>query len=548
MRSAFFVLSFIAGITLNSSSFTYGAWVEPYRLQGNKNSYSFHNYDVKEISPYQFESGDATIPVYEVFKNIYNLFGVTVDENKMSDAFSGKTPAGISSAEAASGKSGNLRISSLKGLKFPFRGGAVITSLFGWRWLSGREINFHEGVDIVGENKNIFASGRGVVEAVNKKESTGHGYGLYTAVAYSNFKPSVKSNSTDRQNLANYARSLASKVNGPLSGKEANEFRAFLKNSAIQEEIKSGQDRVSIELSEKTVNSLINAYPAMKDPRTLLLIGDMENTGSHHQSFMPSVKNSLGTSREFEDVYQAMISKSWWINPPNTTYDKFINGWKKRMQNTYQYVKNKSYSLNLQDDSLKLELSTIVTSGEGDYSAVNQNDVGMFSFGRSGFRQGNAARALNYIADAIEGKSSSSSSSPSGQKIYLFYGHMSQVNVSEGDSVNENTILGVEGSTGNVTGSHLHLSAYIDNPDSRFTISRIWQRPSTSSPSSGSGTIDVLSKIFLVNTQKEFKNTFGSLLPIKGADGSYRETLDKYGTQYYKANQELSVTPEKWED
>lgn len=44
-----------------------------------------------------------------------------------------------------------------------------------------------------------------------------------------------------------------------------------------------------------------------------------------------------------------------------------------------------------------------------------------------------------------------------GNGYWSLYGHMSKVYVKSGQSVNKSTILGVEGSTGHSTGSHLHL-------------------------------------------------------------------------------------------
>lgn len=44
-----------------------------------------------------------------------------------------------------------------------------------------------------------------------------------------------------------------------------------------------------------------------------------------------------------------------------------------------------------------------------------------------------------------------------GNGYWSLYGHLSTVYVKTGQSVNKNTILGVEGSTGHSTGSHLHL-------------------------------------------------------------------------------------------
>lgn len=44
-----------------------------------------------------------------------------------------------------------------------------------------------------------------------------------------------------------------------------------------------------------------------------------------------------------------------------------------------------------------------------------------------------------------------------GGGIWSLYAHLSKTYVKTGQTVNKNTILGVEGSTGNSTGSHLHL-------------------------------------------------------------------------------------------
>ena len=44
-----------------------------------------------------------------------------------------------------------------------------------------------------------------------------------------------------------------------------------------------------------------------------------------------------------------------------------------------------------------------------------------------------------------------------GNGVWSLYAHMSKVYVKAGQEVNKDTILGVEGSTGNSTGSHVHL-------------------------------------------------------------------------------------------
>ena len=57
-----------------------------------------------------------------------------------------------------------------------------------------------------------------------------------------------------------------------------------------------------------------------------------------------------------------------------------------------------------------------------------------------------------------------------GNGYWSLYGHMSKVHVKSGQTVNKNTILGVEGSTGHSTGSHLHLEVRKGSNSSANTI------------------------------------------------------------------------------
>lgn len=60
-----------------------------------------------------------------------------------------------------------------------------------------------------------------------------------------------------------------------------------------------------------------------------------------------------------------------------------------------------------------------------------------------------------------------------GGGYWSLYGHLSKVYVKEGQAVNKNTILGVEGSTGSSTGSHLHLEVRKGTNSSGNTIDPI---------------------------------------------------------------------------
>jgi len=50
-----------------------------------------------------------------------------------------------------------------------------------------------------------------------------------------------------------------------------------------------------------------------------------------------------------------------------------------------------------------------------------------------------------------------------GQGLITMYCHMEKINIKEGDSVNVNDVLGTVGSTGRVTGAHLHWSVILNN-------------------------------------------------------------------------------------
>lgn len=60
-----------------------------------------------------------------------------------------------------------------------------------------------------------------------------------------------------------------------------------------------------------------------------------------------------------------------------------------------------------------------------------------------------------------------------GNGYWSLYAHMKTVYVTVGQAVNKNTILGVEGSTGNSTGSHLHLEVRKNSNSYSNTINPI---------------------------------------------------------------------------
>lgn len=64
-----------------------------------------------------------------------------------------------------------------------------------------------------------------------------------------------------------------------------------------------------------------------------------------------------------------------------------------------------------------------------------------------------------------------------GKTIYAIYAHLSSVNVSVGDNVTYNTVLGVMGTTGVSTGNHLHIElSYTGSSSDKFPPTKIFSR------------------------------------------------------------------------
>lgn len=69
----------------------------------------------------------------------------------------------------------------------------------------------------------------------------------------------------------------------------------------------------------------------------------------------------------------------------------------------------------------------------------------------------------------------------SGRPVYLFYGHLSQIGVAQGDAVTSGQEIGKVGGTGAANGgAHLHFEVRLDDPTSYITSTRnpdLWIKP-----------------------------------------------------------------------
>ncbi|WOO88687.1 lysozyme family protein [Mollicutes bacterium LVI A0078] len=100
-------------------------------------------------------------------------------------------------------------------------------------------------------------------------------------------------------------------------------------------------------------------------------------------------------------------------------------------------------------------------SGHVGYDLVNQTDKVIYSVG-SGvvIESNNDCPKSGYLGSTCGygfGNHVVVMHNLGGVNLYSVYGHMSETKVKVGDRVDANTILGVQGSSGNVTGEHLHI-------------------------------------------------------------------------------------------
>jgi murein DD-endopeptidase MepM/ murein hydrolase activator NlpD len=102
--------------------------------------------------------------------------------------------------------------------------------------------------------------------------------------------------------------------------------------------------------------------------------------------------------------------------------------------------------------------------------------------------------------------------------VYALYGHMNEVLVQTGQTVNTGDLLGRVGSTGIARGPHLHLEVRLDKPESYWDTRdpELWL-----APISGAGAVAVR----VVNEHDQYLP--GMRVGLKCSDGAYRY-LDTY--------------------
>lgn len=91
---------------------------------------------------------------------------------------------------------------------------------------------------------------------------------------------------------------------------------------------------------------------------------------------------------------------------------------------------------------------TVTSDPNGPYTAAGYKD---HSFSASnGYGYGNYVMIDNGVDE-------------NGNRLYTLYGHLSSVNVSQGQTVSQGQVIGYSGNTGNSYGAHLHFEVRVNN-------------------------------------------------------------------------------------
>lgn len=114
------------------------------------------------------------------------------------------------------------------------------------------------------------------------------------------------------------------------------------------------------------------------------------------------------------------------------------------------------------------------------------------------------------------------------------YAHLSKINVITGDSVTTNTCIGVEGSTGNSTGSHLHLEIHKGNwkyPSGLSQAQATW----IENPANYFGIKNVVGTVKVTKEEEMTQAEFNKMMNV---------WLEKHNP-YYK---DIANVPKYWRD
>lgn len=126
-----------------------------------------------------------------------------------------------------------------------------------------------------------------------------------------------------------------------LTSSEAAEVKAFLNaNAAVSKEV---QDKHLTEhIQGANFATAIKMYEAgeLLDPRSIVLIGDIANTGPAHVDTWRKVHTKASSAAtDLENTKNSLKTKSFWANP-SAKCAKYKQGWLNRIENTYNVLKD----------------------------------------------------------------------------------------------------------------------------------------------------------------------------------------------------------------
>lgn len=243
----------------------------------------------------------------------------------------------------------------------------------------------------------------------------------------------------------------------PLSLEDLNEIRSYLKsNISIAKKV---QDTIAMRELQTTLLDRVYADGRLTDPRAIILLADIGNTGPARIQAAIDSHFGSGGENSFESVYKFLSTVSWWAT------SKLSKGYKNRIKKVYNILKKwnpPTVSLkNIKEWFLKGLKGSKISQEFG----VNPNN---------GYNGPQGHRGIDFSAPSgtpvpspVTGKVTVNKYEAKGFGNYIkvgdqnnmshIFGHLKNKSpLKVGDNVNIGDIVGLIGTTGASTGNHLH--------------------------------------------------------------------------------------------
>ena len=434
MKKYFILSLFLSFILLTFSScrmVSEGKWLDKYTPDNNDNMFVLEGFDLKAVaSPAQVQAVIDSIRQDTVVWN-GNVIPPNIELEKQS---------GVNLAGNELGDPGSLRPTSpMLSLQPPYQT-AYITSAFAYRNYSGGHM--HLGIDIVSVgDKNIKASGEGTVLRTGFNQWMGNfiaiNYSEPTNYAFANEIYWARQRWNDHYDVA-------------WTSAELSRFREILKDVDHRKYIEDVQKRQLHAQAEIALNDLKDsvrdniAEGSIQVWLSLLIAWIEFGRPSTPLNFSASVV----TYEEMQNLLSSQAS-SWNKHAYDMTL--LFNRMDSMFNSGSNYFPERYPNQPFTEWLLDCYVAYKVFHGFHDY--VEMGSTGRPVFGYDEWTDAKGAAIIRDLEIAVN-------NNVPRRHVMFIYMHLASVSVAQNAQVTLGDVIGVEGTTGDSTGVHLHLGTY----------------------------------------------------------------------------------------